>query len=78
MNKCYRLGKEFAKEHTDKELINYLQNNDLCNTWNKGKDFTESDYIKLCDMVGSQVEQENKHYSKGERKYYFYWGMDGK
>ena len=78
MNKWYRLGQEFAKKFDDKNVYDYLKKNNLCNifTDSQGKDFKEKDYKKLCEMGGIPEEAEDKHYSHGERKYYFNWGFD--
>lgn len=78
MNKWYRLGQEFAKKFDDKNVYDYLKKNNLCNNFtdSQGKDFKEKDYKKLCEMVGIPEEAEDKHYSHGERKYYFNWGFD--
>ncbi len=78
MNKWYRLGKEFSKKYSGKDVYDFLRKNNLCNNFTSsvGKDFTEKHYKKMCEMVGISEEIEDKHYTNGERKYYFYWGFD--
>ncbi len=78
MNKWYRLGKKFSKKYSGKDVYDFLRKNNLCNNFTSsvGKDFTEKHYKKMCEMVGISEEIEDKHYTNGERKYYFYWGFD--
>lgn len=77
MNKWYRLGKAFAEKYTNKELYEFLRNNNYTNALGCiGKDFKEKDYKKICQYVGIEEEVENKHYAYGEKKYYFMWGFD--
>ena len=77
MNTWYRLGQEFNKKFTKEQFFEILRNNNYTNALGcKGKDFKEKDYKKLCEMVGIPEEAEDKHYSHGERKYYFNWGFD--
>lgn len=77
MNKWYRLGQEFNKKFTKEQFYEILRDNNYTNALGCiGKDFKEKDYKKLCEMVGIPEEAEDKHYSHGERKYYFNWGFD--
>ena len=77
MNKWYRLGQEFNKKFTKEQFFEILRNNNYTNALGCiGKDFKGKDYKKLCEMVGIPEEAEDKHYSHGERKYYFNWGFD--
>lgn len=77
MNKWYRLGQEFNKKFTKEQFFEILRNNNYTNALGCiGKDFKGKDYKKLCEMVGIPEETEDKHYSHGERKYYFNWGFD--
>lgn len=77
MNKWYRLGEKFSEKYSDKELYKFLNENNYVNSLNcEGKDFKERDYKKMCSMIGTEEEIENKHYTHGERKYYFYWGFE--
>lgn len=79
MNKWFRLGKKFARKFTDKEMYDFLAKNNLVNVaGTDGKDFKEGDYAKICKLIGAEIEKEDKCYSHGERKYYFYWGFDKK
>ena len=77
MNKWYRLGQEFNKKFTKEQFYEILRDNNYTNALGCiGKDFKEKDYKKLCEMVGIPEEAEDKHYSHGERQYYFNWGFD--
>lgn len=77
MNKWYRLGKKFSEKYSDKELYKFLDENNYVNALScEGKDFREKDYKKMCAMIGLEEETEDKHYTHGERKYYFNWGFD--
>lgn len=77
MNKWYRLGQAFAKKYSDGELFKFLSENNYINGISgNGKDFKEKDYTKMCVLVGIEEEEENEHYTYGERKYCFYWGFD--
>ena len=63
MNKWYRLGKEFSKKYSGKDVYDFLRKNNLCNNFTSsvGKDFTEKHYKKMCEMVGISEEIEDKH-----------------
>lgn len=77
MNKWYRLGQEFNKKFTREQFFEILRNNNYTNALGCiGKDFKEKDYKKLCKIVDIPEETEDKHYTHGERKYYFNWGFD--
>ena len=60
MNKWYRLGKEFSKKYSGKDVYDFLRKNNLCNNFTSsvGKDFTEKHYKKMCEMVGISEEIE--------------------
>ena len=62
MNKWYRLGKEFSKKYSGKDVYDFLRKNNLCNNFTSsvGKDFTEKHYKKMCEMVGISEEIEDK------------------
>lgn len=81
MNKWYRLGVEWSKKfryNANKECLNYIEKNNLENLFNSftGKDFTEIHYTEICKILKVQPEEEDREYDFGERKYYFYWGLD--
>lgn len=77
MNKWYRLGSKFRGKFTELTLNEYLSKNNLYNNESGiTKDFTEKDYKKICKIIDCEIEQEEKKYLPGEKKYYFYWGFD--
>ena len=76
MNKWYRLGKKFNGEFHRGLLNSYLRKNNLYTTSNSNKDFKDEDYEKLCILAGITSEIEEKQYKQGERKYFFYWGLE--
>lgn len=77
MNKWYKLGAKYGEKYSDQDFYNYILKNDLCNssTTTVPKDFTESNYKELCDLLGLGEEIEEREYLNGERLYYFEFGF---